>query len=70
MKYLINFHKPKCKSPLGLSRPILFAEFKEKKCVIFMVSWNPFLYILRRLLLLYGPCVKGNLYSFFSPPPM
>lgn len=35
MKYLINFHKPKCKSPLGLSRPILFAEFKEKKVCYF-----------------------------------
>lgn len=35
MKYPVNFHKPMCKCPVGLSRAILFAEVKEKKNVYY-----------------------------------
>lgn len=65
MKHPINFHKPPCKSLLGLRRPIFFfLKSKEKMGIIVMSSWKPFLYILGGLVL-YSPCTKGNLYSFF-----
>lgn len=35
MKYTVNFHKPMYKCSLGLSRPILFADVKEKNMYYF-----------------------------------
>lgn len=48
MKYLINFHKPLCKFPLGLRRPFFFSEIKEKK-YYFHGFLEPFSLDLRRI---------------------